>query len=51
MFVIMVENLRTGLRVPAGFAPCSHASACVLMSKMTKHAWRRIYLQPVTAET
>ena len=47
LYIIMLENLETKVKMPAGFDPCTHEEACTIMSKMTKYDWRRIYLEEV----
>ena len=44
LYKIECENTKTGDRYDMGFAPCSHETACILLSKITAYPWRRVYL-------
>lgn len=45
LFWIRVENTKTGVKHPSGFAPCDHETACRLLAKMANGPDRRNFLE------
>lgn len=45
LFWIRVENTKTGIKHPSGFAPCDHETACRLLKKMSSGPDRRNFLE------